>query len=148
MGMLKDHFFESDINGDGTITIEEFQTHLKDPKVRAHLASVGLAVHEALGLFKLLDVDHSGGIAIEEFVVGCMRLKGGAKSIDLATLMYENKRMVERFTSFDQNTRENFSLVRFRGAHRLRADAPLRLRTWNTVHGNAGGICQYKLIGQ
>jgi hypothetical protein len=109
--VLKDMFKETDHDDSGTISAEEFDAHLKDAKVRAHLASVGLAVHEALGLFKLLDVDHSGQIAIEEFVVGCMRLKGGAKSIDLATLMYENKRMVERFASFDGFTRENFALL-------------------------------------
>merc|ERR1711879_1084755 len=40
-----------------------------------------------------------------------MRLKGGAKGIDLATLMYENKRMAERFHLFDSFTRENFALL-------------------------------------
>merc|ERR1712066_605385 len=109
--MLKAAFVDADGDGSATITAQEFEIHLRDERVRAHLSSVGLKIHEALGLFKLLDTDNSGQIAIEEFVVGCMRLKGGAKSIDLATLMYENKRMAERFNSFESFTRESFGLL-------------------------------------
>ena len=39
--MLKEAFVEADADDSGSITIEEFEQHLKDPKVRAHLASVG-----------------------------------------------------------------------------------------------------------
>merc|ERR1711937_184734 len=74
----------------------------------AHLRAIGLEVNEALGLFKLLDVDETNEVSIQEFVVGCMRLKGGAKSIDLATLMYENKRTMERFKTFEDFCRDRF----------------------------------------
>jgi len=94
---LKTIFEDADTDGSGTITIEEFECHLRDRRVRAHLASLGLEVDKAQGLFRLLDMDDSGSIGLEEFVIGCMRLKGGAKSIDLVTLMYENKRLLAQF---------------------------------------------------
>eukprot|EP00971_Amphidinium_carterae_P156559 3103366-Amphidinium_carterae.1 len=38
-------------------------------------------------------------VSIDEFVTGMMRLKGGAKGVDLATLIYENKRMYAHLKS-------------------------------------------------
>mmetsp|Transcript_118861 Transcript_118861/g.222189 ORF Transcript_118861/g.222189 Transcript_118861/m.222189 type:complete len:91 (-) Transcript_118861:130-402(-) len=64
-----------------------------------------------MGLFKLLDIDGSGAVGIEEFVIGCMRLKGSAKSIDLATLMYENKRMVEQASGFHDFCSQQFNAI-------------------------------------
>merc|ERR1712217_649650 len=40
-------------------------------------------------LFKLLDLDGSGCVDIEEFCDGCMQLKGEAKSYDIKVLMHE-----------------------------------------------------------
>merc|ERR1740121_501202 len=94
---LKAIFDEADTDGSGAITFDEFERHLSDRRVRAHLASLGLEVDKAESLFRLLDVDDSNSIGLQEFVVGCVRLKGGAKSIDLITLMYENKRLLGQF---------------------------------------------------
>eukprot|EP00746_Dinoflagellata_sp_MGD_P010428 gnl/MRDRNA2_/MRDRNA2_121520_c0_seq1.p2 gnl/MRDRNA2_/MRDRNA2_121520_c0~~gnl/MRDRNA2_/MRDRNA2_121520_c0_seq1.p2 ORF type:complete len:111 (-),score=23.88 gnl/MRDRNA2_/MRDRNA2_121520_c0_seq1:630-962(-) len=41
--------------------------------------------------------------------MGCARLKGEAKSIDLATLMYENKRMMVKWAKFMHFIEEQFS---------------------------------------
>lgn len=111
LAKLKQAFLEADNDGSMTITLVEFQDHLKDQHVRAHLASIGLEIHEAMGLFKLLDIDGSGAVGIEEFVIGCMRLKGSAKSIDLATLMYENKRMLEQASHFHQYCEAQFDAI-------------------------------------
>ena len=46
----------------------------------------------AYDIFKLLDDDESGSISVEEFVIGCMGLRGEAKSFDLARLGYDLKR--------------------------------------------------------
>merc|ERR1712107_826755 len=54
----------------------------------------GISVSEAWGLFRLLDLDNSGGVDIHEFTMGCLRLKGEARTIDVATMMYENKRVI------------------------------------------------------
>merc|ERR1711862_993694 len=54
----------------------------------------GLQITEAHGLFRLLDIDNSGQVSIAEFVLGCLRLRGSARNVDVATLLYENKRMM------------------------------------------------------
>merc|ERR1712046_392970 len=48
-------------------------------------------------LFKLLDLDGSDEIDAEEFVNGCMRLHGLAKSIDLATFMFDYKKWTDEW---------------------------------------------------
>lgn len=84
-------FQDADEDGSGLISLEQFQRHMHDPRVRAYLRSVDLDVTEATSLFTLLDTDGSGHISITEFVFGCMRLKGTARSVDLAILIHDSK---------------------------------------------------------
>merc|ERR1712039_323816 len=47
---------------------------------------------EAKWLFRLLDIHDSGWVELEEFLSGCLRLRGEAKAIDVLTLMQEFRR--------------------------------------------------------
>jgi hypothetical protein len=82
---------------EGVLTWEEFQERLGDPAMICYFQSVDLDPNEASSLFKLCDADGNGTVDPEEFVMGCLRLRGGAKAIDLATLMYENRRWFRHF---------------------------------------------------
>jgi len=95
MAQMNEVLKETDVDESGTISWEEFETKLQDPRVIAYFAALELDVGEARGLFDLLDVEETNEVPIDEFVVGCFRLKGGAKGIDLAALMYENKKMMK-----------------------------------------------------
>merc|ERR1712228_367234 len=59
----------------------------------SYFKSVDLSLSEAQSLFKLLDIEETGIIKKEQFVMGCLRIHGGAKAIDLITLMSEMRRM-------------------------------------------------------
>merc|ERR1740129_2596005 len=111
LGQMRQIFEDADVDGSGTISESEFEQHLDDARIRAHLRSMGLEVDEARGLFKLLDIDKSGEIGLDEFVFGCLRLKGGAKAIDLATLMYENKRLAVQIAKINQDVEAGFALL-------------------------------------
>merc|ERR1712176_1600753 len=76
---------------------EEFRTHLQNDKVKAYFQALELDVSQAHSLFRLLDVDGSHEVGLEEFLEGCLRLKGGARSIDVNMIMYENKLMIAKF---------------------------------------------------
>jgi hypothetical protein len=108
LNQLKDIFHECDTDASGSLTMEEFEHHLEDKTVRANLAVLGLETDEAIGVFRLLDIDNSGSVTIDEFLMGCMRFKGNARSIDLATLMYENKRMYKQIKVFLSKFEEAF----------------------------------------
>jgi len=76
-------FAEVDQDGSGQIVFEEMCEHLKDPDVGAYFSKLGVDVDEVEKLFVLLDEDGSGTIEKQEFMFGCLRLKGEAKSLDL-----------------------------------------------------------------
>lgn len=92
----------------GTMTLAEFEHVLSSKEVRAYLDALGIEVDKAKGLFQLLDLDMSGEISIDEFTFGCNRLKGGAKSIDLATLMMHSRRMADQWHRFFTWTESQF----------------------------------------
>jgi len=114
---MKQIFDEADTDQSGSISWDEFENHLGDPRVRAHLRSLGLEFEEARALFQLLDIDKSGDIAIDEFVFGLLRLKGGAKSVDLATLMYENKRIAAEINKLACFCKAKFELLQVEVAY-------------------------------
>lgn len=111
-------FNDADIDASGTLTQKELDVHLKHRGVRAHLSALGLDISKAQGLFHLLDFEKTGEVEIEEFAMGCMRLMGTAQRVDIATLMYENKKMFHKMKSVFtftltqlQSLREGFDLM-------------------------------------
>jgi len=93
-------FKKGDVNHDGMISWEEFTDAMSDPSLGKYFKVLDIDVNEARGLFLLLDTDESGQIDTEEFVMGILRLRGAARAIDLATLMYFNKRMMHWWTEW------------------------------------------------
>merc|ERR1712039_328640 len=51
---------------------------------------------DAWTLFQLLDADGTYTIDIEEFVMGCTRLRGSAKSIDIAKVIADGRWLKKR----------------------------------------------------
>merc|ERR1719476_561550 len=78
-----------DKDGSGDIGLSEFETAIVDPRMVAYFNALGLDITDVETLFVLLDKDSTGSISMEEFLVGCMRLKGEAKSLDLAKMSLE-----------------------------------------------------------
>jgi len=86
---LRDLFGVLDENHSGTITWEELQDNLSDPKLLAFFKDIDIDVSEAKGLFQLMDRDGSGCIDADEFMCGALRLRGPAKALDLQLVMLE-----------------------------------------------------------
>merc|ERR1712032_118480 len=91
---IKEVFDVSDSDGSGTISFREFEAQTKNPYMIEMFNMLDLDVLEAQGLFNLLDLRGNGEVAIDEFVIGCLRLKGNNKNIIFATIMYENKQTI------------------------------------------------------
>jgi hypothetical protein len=100
---IKTFFHEADVDKSGTLSWEEFREHLESPKVRAYFQTLELDVSQAHVLFELLDQDGSNSVSVDEFLDGCMRLKGQARSIDLNMLLYMSKKVFDSMQSFMRN---------------------------------------------
>jgi len=112
MSQIKSLLEEADVDDSGTISWKEFQAKLEDAHFQEFLKNIELDVTEARGLFKLLDMDESDEVPIDEFVTGCFRLKGSGKSLDLASIMHENKKMIRVFMQFMSYSQEQFEALR------------------------------------
>ena len=84
-------FCEFDQNGNGAISWTEFQIALEDPRMHAFLSSLELDISDAIGLFSVLDSDGTGAIEHSEFLFGCLRLRGGAKAVDMVRVQMEQE---------------------------------------------------------
>lgn len=83
---FKEAFAEADADGSGNLSSEEFHTYARRPEVRAFFASMGLEVDDAKNLFALIDAEQKGSVNIMDFISGCLRVKGIAKSIDVMSI--------------------------------------------------------------
>eukprot|EP00746_Dinoflagellata_sp_MGD_P140375 gnl/MRDRNA2_/MRDRNA2_73634_c0_seq2.p1 gnl/MRDRNA2_/MRDRNA2_73634_c0~~gnl/MRDRNA2_/MRDRNA2_73634_c0_seq2.p1 ORF type:complete len:338 (+),score=70.41 gnl/MRDRNA2_/MRDRNA2_73634_c0_seq2:218-1231(+) len=115
-------FREADADNSGQITWDELNSYLQNPRVKAYFDSLELHHSTAKSLFKLLDTDGDGSVNRDEFVLGCTRLKGGARSVDVATLMYENKKLVRKLSEFIKNCMAELMDV---AAHESKVDEAL-----------------------
>merc|ERR1719215_1191144 len=90
---VKQFFREADHDNNGTLSWEEFESHMRDGKVKAFFSALQLDVSKAHILFELLDTDGSGEVNLDEFLDGCIRLKGQARSIDLNLLLLQSEKL-------------------------------------------------------
>jgi len=104
---IKGFFRQADQDESGTLTWEEFSKYLHDDKVKAYFQTLELDISQAHVLFTLLDSDESNEVAIDEFVDGCMRLKGQARSIDVNFLLYEIDKTLLKVESFAISVEDN-----------------------------------------
>merc|ERR1711879_229090 len=67
-------------------TYADFERAIQNINMTRFFEAVGLDPSEAKNLFDLLDISIDGTISAEEFLQGCLRLHGPAKSLDLLVL--------------------------------------------------------------
>jgi len=71
------------------ITFAMFEEKINSPAVQAYFEVLGLDVSDAWSFFKLLDLDDGGDVEVEEFLMGCLRLRGPAKAIDVGKVIHD-----------------------------------------------------------
>merc|ERR1712087_1043204 len=88
--------------------------HLTTDEADAYLKTLDVSAIDAQGVFKLLDVTGMGEVNIDEFVLSLMRFQGSARSVDVATLLYEGKRSEARWNAYMDYIEEQFDALKAR----------------------------------
>jgi len=87
-------FFNTmDNDGSGVISEAEFSQHMEDPELIAFASSLDIDVMDVAQFFRLLSNNGQDPVDIETFVVGCIKLRGPAKSLDLQFLLFLCRRL-------------------------------------------------------
>eukprot|EP00747_Dinoflagellata_sp_TGD_P186494 gnl/TRDRNA2_/TRDRNA2_43537_c0_seq1.p1 gnl/TRDRNA2_/TRDRNA2_43537_c0~~gnl/TRDRNA2_/TRDRNA2_43537_c0_seq1.p1 ORF type:complete len:637 (-),score=144.65 gnl/TRDRNA2_/TRDRNA2_43537_c0_seq1:87-1997(-) len=90
-------FDRSDENHNDHVSWEEFVKTMDDPDFQVYLEKLNIDSRDAKLLFHLLDSDASGEIEMRELLVGMVRLRAGAKFMDVMKLIGlcegQNKKM-------------------------------------------------------
>jgi hypothetical protein len=97
-------FFDAiDDNQDGEITLDEFSRHCDtDPHMLSFASSMDLDLADAKEFFQVLSLEGRKPVDLESFMVGCIKLKGKAREMDLMDLVYSHRRAVGRHEAFEK----------------------------------------------
>mmetsp|Transcript_92786 Transcript_92786/g.267904 ORF Transcript_92786/g.267904 Transcript_92786/m.267904 type:complete len:584 (-) Transcript_92786:59-1810(-) len=100
-----------DADDSGSVTISEFMAHLDDESVRLYFESLDLDTSDVGTLFRLLDTADHRELELEEFISGCLRLKGNAKGMDMAKLSYMQRALAKKLACFMERTDHALSRI-------------------------------------
>lgn len=96
LAQMKGFFEEADADKSGMISWDEFKEYVRRKDIQAYLATQQLDAHDARQLWSILNVDDDNEVNIDDFIFGCMRLKGSAKSVDVVALLQESRKHQKR----------------------------------------------------
>ncbi|KAF4680697.1 hypothetical protein FOZ63_027093, partial [Perkinsus olseni] len=85
----------------GSLTVEEFRQAIRNPEVESKMKLIDLPVADAEELFMVLDHDGSGELSVDEFIGGCVRLKGSAKSKDLLAVQVSVESLAKKLDQLE-----------------------------------------------
>jgi len=108
---LQAFYDKMDYNQDGSITYDEFCTHLNDPEVRAFASCLDIEVVDTKQFFCILSNNGTRAVDLETFVVGCIKLRGMAKSMDLMDLIFAHKQATHEHRNFARSCLERLKAM-------------------------------------
>lgn len=118
-GQLREIFEDADTDGSGSLDLGEVEKATSKPEVYNKLKMIDFPVEDPQEVFDLLAFQRPQELTIEEFISGCMRMKGQAKSRDLLVAQvsldgmkrhyeafeFQSKQFRKRLTDLDRNIR-------------------------------------------
>lgn len=86
---------------------------MEDVDVKTYFEALELSIDDVWTFFRLLDGDDGQEIDVEEFIYGCMRLRGEAKALDLAKLMHSHAWLAKQQVDFMMFCEEKFVQLQY-----------------------------------
>jgi len=84
-----------DVHQQQSLTRQQFHDQMRRPAVKQCCAKCNLDSSNVDALFNLIDVHHAGAVDMEEFIVGCMRVKGMSSEVDTGITVQETNTLTK-----------------------------------------------------
>jgi Ca2+-binding EF-hand superfamily protein len=123
---MKQLFIEMDEDESGTVSWMEMESHFQDLHVQGLFSMLGLNPTDLAQLFKLIDDDESGEVNIDEFLDGCLRLRGEAKSVDVHAVIRANKKIEGRLEGLEVDIGKSLECLELVSKRQMESVAPER----------------------
>merc|ERR1719272_637982 len=98
---LREIFEVADEDGSGTLTLQEVRKAIDKPEIATKLRMIEFPVEDPKQIFTLLDFNNCGELSIDDFIAGCIRMKGSAKAKDLLAAQVAVDTMKRHYTFFE-----------------------------------------------
>merc|ERR1712217_73571 len=92
--MLRKWFARADEDNSGVVSLEELEASLDEPDMIAFVHSMGIQLLDLKQFFSMLSSSGQEEVTLETFVMGCIKMKGEAQSLDLQELLFEHRHFV------------------------------------------------------
>eukprot|EP00929_Paragymnodinium_shiwhaense_P080220 TRINITY_DN4181_c1_g2_i1.p1 TRINITY_DN4181_c1_g2~~TRINITY_DN4181_c1_g2_i1.p1 ORF type:complete len:718 (+),score=107.28 TRINITY_DN4181_c1_g2_i1:110-2263(+) len=84
-----------DMDGTGQVQMGDLRRYLDSEPARVLFSALEVDIGDAYSLFELLDEDGNELVDLEEFMWGCLQLKGGASALRLAQMQLTLKKITK-----------------------------------------------------
>jgi len=122
-----------DTENTGSISYEKFVGSMQDEKMVSYMATVGLEVHDVETFFKVVASSEGDAdlVGVDQFVEGCMSLRGGASGLDMHKSLHETARLQRQLRAMQENFTSRMTEVSqiLRQTHALAAKTYVDERT-------------------
>lgn len=108
---LEQLFKDMDVMKSGVLTLSDFKSALNNPRLTSFFESLEINTADAWTIFKLIDRDGTQQVDLDEFVGGCLRLRGSATSVDMAKILYDIKWLTRTLGRFMENTQVSLARI-------------------------------------
>jgi len=96
----------------GAVTYQEFHKCLADRRIQAFASNLGLDITDLKQFFSILSQEGTRAVDVETFVVGCIKLRGVARSMDVMDLLINQRSATEGHKHFVRLCGGEFDRIR------------------------------------
>lgn len=94
------------------VSMDTFTQQLHRPEMFAFASRMGIEITDIRQFFAVLTSNGTKPVDLETFVIGCIKLKGPAKSMDLMDLMFAHRMLISQHHEFTRYCEGEFKAIR------------------------------------
>eukprot|EP00929_Paragymnodinium_shiwhaense_P055433 TRINITY_DN2776_c0_g1_i1.p1 TRINITY_DN2776_c0_g1~~TRINITY_DN2776_c0_g1_i1.p1 ORF type:complete len:759 (+),score=121.04 TRINITY_DN2776_c0_g1_i1:37-2277(+) len=113
---LRGWFEHVDADGKGYVSFDEFCARVQDPEALAFLSTLHIEVTDMQQFFAILSENGTRPVDMKTFVIGCLKLQGAARSMDLLEMMIHQRsafsQAKKQINALEDSCKEEFTKLK------------------------------------